>query len=80
LKRLASLREKYHKLVDDIFNAHENALRIQVRQHYRVDLPDTSKLKMAIEEMEKVLMKLAHSNSALPALKKTLLLDHKALL
>lgn len=49
LKRLASLREKYHKLVDDIFNSHENALRIQVRQHYRVDLPDTSKLKMAIE-------------------------------
>lgn len=35
---------------------------------------------MAIEEMEKVLMKLAHSNSALPALKKALLLDHKALL
>lgn len=80
LKRLASLREKYHKMVDEIFNSHENSLRMQVRQHYRVDLPDTSKLKMAIEEMEKVLMKLAHSNSALPALKKALLLDHKALL
>jgi glutathione S-transferase len=35
---------------------------------------------MAIEEMEKVLMKLAHSNSAVPALKKTLLLDSRALL
>jgi hypothetical protein len=30
--------------------------------------------------MEKVLMKLAHSNSAVPAVKKALLLDHKALL
>jgi len=29
--------------------------------------------------MEKVLMKLAHSNTVIPALKKCLLLDHKAL-
>jgi hypothetical protein len=43
-------------------------------------MPDTSKLKMAIEETEKVLLKLSHPSSVLPALKKCLLLDHKALI
>lgn len=66
--------------MDEVFNAHENSVRNQVRQHYRFDQPDTSKLKMAIEEIEKVLMKLAHPNSVLPALKKALLLDQQALL
>lgn len=35
---------------------------------------------MAIEEIEKVMMKLAHPSSVLPALKKALLLDQQALL
>ncbi len=47
-----------------------------IRAQYRVDPPDTAKLKMAIEEMEKMLMKLGHASTVLPALKKSLLLDH----
>lgn len=66
--------------MDEVFNSHDNAVRMTVRQQYRVDQPDTSKLRMAIEELEKVLMKLAHTSSAVPALKKALLLDHRALL
>ena len=50
-----------------------------IRSHYKVDPPDTTKLKMAIEELEKVLMKLGHSNTVLAALKKSLLLDHQSL-
>jgi hypothetical protein len=67
-------------MVDEIFNAHEANLRAQVRQLYRFDVPDTSKLRVAIEEIEKVLMKLAHPSSSLPALKKAMLLDQRALL
>jgi hypothetical protein len=44
-----------------------------------VDLPDTSKLKLAIEEMEKVIMKLANSSTVVGAVKKCLLLDHRSL-
>jgi hypothetical protein len=45
-----------------------------------VDPPDTTKLKTAIEELEKILMKLGHATTVLPALKKSLLLDHPSLL
>jgi hypothetical protein len=65
--------------VDEVFNTHENALRLQIRNHHRFDQPDTSKLKLAIEETEKVLMKLGHSTTVVAALKKALLLDHRAL-
>lgn len=79
VQRLAISRDRMHKLVDDIFNAHENALRMHIRSQYKIDQPDTTKLRMAIEEMEKVLMKLGHSTTVLPALKKGLLLDHNSL-
>ena len=59
---------------------HEQKLRAIIKQTYRVDPPDTTKLKMAIEELEKILMKLGHSSSCIPALKKSLLLDHQSLL
>jgi hypothetical protein len=80
VRKLNALRERAHRLVDEAFNAHEAALRGLIRSQYRVEQPDTSKLKMAIEEMEKALMKLANSSTVLPALKKCLLLDHRALL
>lgn len=67
------------RLVDDVFNIHEQRLRNIIRAQYRVDPPDTTKLKMAIDELEKVLMKLGHSSTVLPALKKSLLLDHESL-
>lgn len=67
------------KLVDDVFNIHEQRLRNVIRAQYRVDPPDTAKLKMAIEELEKILMKLGHASTVLPALKKSLLLDHESL-
>ena len=51
-----------------------------IRSQYKIDPPDTTKLKMAIEELEKVLMKLGHCNTVIPALKKSLLLDHQSLL
>ncbi len=80
MRKLNQLRERLHRTIDDVFNAHENALRSHIRNQYKIDQPDTSKLKLAIEEMEKVMMKLSHSTTVLPALKKCLLLDHKALL
>lgn len=70
------MRERMHKLVDEVYNNHENMLRACIRSQYRNDAPDTAKLKMAIEEMEKLLMKLGHSSSVLPALKRGILLDH----
>lgn len=80
VRRLGVLRERIHRAVDDAFNAHESALRAHIHSQYRIDQPDTSKLKLAIEEMEKVLLKLSNSSTVLPALKKCLLLDHKSLL
>jgi len=74
------LRDKYHKLVDDVFNAHENSLREHIRSQYKIDLPDTTKLKTAIEEMEQILIKLAHTSTTIPAIKKSMLLDHQALI
>lgn len=37
-----------HRLIDDVFNAQENALRMHIRNQYKIDMPDTSKLKLAI--------------------------------
>lgn len=67
------------RLVDDVFNIHEQKLRNVIRTQYRIDPPDLTKLKMAIDELEKVLMKLGHASTVLPALKKSLLLDHDSL-
>ena len=80
MQQLNGLRDRYHRLIDEIFNHHEQAIRAQVRQFYKVDMPDTSKLKVAIDELEKLLMKMAHPSSSLPALKKALLVDQRALL
>lgn len=51
IKRLNQIRDKYHKLIDDIFNIHDNSLRAHIRAVYNISQPDTTKLKMAIEEM-----------------------------
>ena len=67
-------------MVDEVFQSHENRLRQQIRANYRVETPDTSKLRKAIEELEGVLAKLAHVNTVMPALKKCLLLDHRSLI
>ena len=79
VKRLQQIKEKVLKIVDDAFNIHEQRLRNLIRAQYRVDPPDTAKLKMAIDELEKVLMKLGHASTVLQALKKSLLLDHESL-
>ena len=49
VQQLNNLRDRYHRLVDEVFNQHENSLRTQIRQMYKVDMPDTSKLKVAID-------------------------------
>ena len=49
-------------------------------QHDGYNVGRANKLKMAIEELEKILMKLGHTTTVLPALKKSLLLDHSSLL
>ena len=49
VKRLYQLKDKLLRLVDDVFNIHEQRLRNIIRAQYRVDPPDTAKLKMAID-------------------------------
>ena len=44
-----AIKEKVHKLVDDVFDGLEQRLRMVIRDQYRVNPPDTTKLKMAIE-------------------------------
>lgn len=36
------------KIVDDAFNVHEQRLRNVIRSQYKIDPPDTTKLRMAI--------------------------------
>ena len=48
IQKLYNLRQKYHKLIDDIFNTHERNLRNQIRSQYKISENDTSKLKAAI--------------------------------
>ena len=38
-------------MVEDTFNFHEQRLRNIIRSQYKIDPPDTAKLKMAIEEL-----------------------------
>lgn len=68
------------RAVEDFFNIQEQKLRSIIRTQYKIDPPNTTKLRTAIEEIEKILMKLGHSSTALSALKKSLLLDHQSLL
>ena len=79
IKKLYQVKEKLLKLVDDVFNIHEQRLRNTIRTQYKIDPPDTTKLKQAIDQLEKILMKLGHASTVLPALKKSLLLDHESL-
>jgi|JI9StandDraft_1071089.scaffolds.fasta_scaffold462524_1 hypothetical protein len=51
-----------------------------IRSEFRVASLDTQKLKMAIEELDKLSMKLSNPNTVLGALKKSILLDHQSLL
>lgn len=41
---------------------------------------DLSKLREAIDEIERLIMKLSNSNTVMPALKKSILLDHQSLI
>ena len=49
VKRLHQIKDKLLRLVDDVFNIHEQRLRNIIRSQYRVDSPDLTKLKMAID-------------------------------
>lgn len=49
VKRLHQIKDKLLRLVDDVFNIHEQRLRNIIRSQYRVDPPDLTKLKMAID-------------------------------
>ena len=49
VRRLHQIRDRIMKTVEDVFQAHEQKLRIMIRSQYKVDPPDTTKLKMAIE-------------------------------
>ena len=80
VKRLHQIKDRIMKMVEDCFQVHEQRLRMTIRSQYKINPPDTAKLKMAIEELEKILMKLGHGSTVLPALKKSLLLDHQSLL
>jgi hypothetical protein len=46
---LYQVKEKLLKLVDDVFNIHEQRLRNTIRTQYKIDPPDTTKLKQAID-------------------------------
>lgn len=51
-----------------------------IRSEFRVTAVDTNKLKMAIEELERLSMKLTNPNTVLSAIKKSILLDHLSLI
>ena len=38
-------------MVEDSFQLHEQRLRMTIRSHYKINPPDTAKLKLAIEEL-----------------------------
>lgn len=48
IKRLQQIKEKVLKLVEDVFSIHEQRLRNVIRAQYKIDPPDTNKLKAAI--------------------------------
>lgn len=51
VKKLNIIKERVIELVNDIFNNHEQRLRSIIRTQYRIDAPDTTKLKLAIDQL-----------------------------
>ena len=51
MRRLHQIKERVLKMVEDTFNSHEQRLRNIIRSQYKIDPPDTTKLKLAIEEL-----------------------------
>lgn len=77
---MAGVRRQLHDLVDEMMNYHEKEVRAMIRSEFRVTAVDTNKLKMAIEELERLSMKLTNPNTVLSAIKKSILLDHLSLI
>jgi hypothetical protein len=48
------MKDKIHKIVDEFFSNHEQHLRSLIKKNYRLDLPDITKLRQAIQEMVKL--------------------------
>ena len=69
------------KIVEDSFSNYEQQLVTVIRKSYNVDAPDTSKLKMAIQELVKLSEKLdSKGKVVLEGLKLSHQLDHQQLL
>ena len=51
VRRLHQIKDRVMKMVEDTFNSHEQRLRNIIRAQYKIDPPDTTKLKLAIEEL-----------------------------
>jgi hypothetical protein len=49
LKILNMVREKTHKIIEEFFANYEQHLVSLIKKNYRVDMPDTTKLHMAIQ-------------------------------
>lgn len=80
VRKLAAVRRQLHELVDELLNHHEKEIRALIRNEFRVTAVDTHKLKLAIEELDKLSMRLANPNTVLSALRKSILLDHQSLI
>jgi hypothetical protein len=59
---------------------HEKEIRASIRNDFRTTAVDMTKLRLAIEELDKLSMKLSNPNTVLGALKRAILLDHQSLL
>ncbi len=49
VKILNTMRDKVHKIVEEFFNNHEQHMRSLIKKNYRVDIPDITKLRQAIQ-------------------------------
>jgi hypothetical protein len=49
LKVLYSVKDKVHKMVEEVFSGYEQHLVSLIKKNYKADVPDISKLKMAIQ-------------------------------
>jgi hypothetical protein len=49
LKVLYSVKDKVHKMVEEVFSGYEQHLVSLIKKNYKADVPDVSKLKMAIQ-------------------------------
>lgn len=69
------------KIVEECFLSYEQQLVTLIRKSYNVDAPDTSKLKMAIQELVKLSEKLdSKGKVVIEGLKMSHQLDHHHLL